>query len=494
MILTKAMNMSTIRKIKKRSLMQIALTLALSSTLSIAHSFENSFDKGIEHSSETNTGNSSENSTASTVQTIATVTASVETRSHFKDDQGNFTDVDDPAIWVNPIDKSKSLVVTTLKKGGIDVYNLQGQLLQFIPPALAPSCSDLTAQCDNKTGRTNNADIIYNFDLNGNKVDLVVVSDRGLDKLSIYVIKPNSTSLLQNVTSAAAPLIFAKNQQDINEGRTAYGLATAKTDKAIAFVSQNSETRVAQLEIFDNGDGTISYQNIANMDFPDKFTLPNNSSWTPCSNDDNERPHLEGIVADTKNDALFLAQEDVGIWKVKLSEPNNSKHWQLIAKVKEYGTPYTRTWHKAEQEYICQLNVEQDKGYGDEHLTADAEGLTLYDGGNGQGYLLASSQGNNTIALFDRQAPHQYINSFTVAGGSIDGVKETDGMMVVNADLGKGFSQGVLVMQDGDNQAKSTQGVKAGQQRESTNFKYVPWTSIAKALNLPVNTDFKRNH
>ena len=86
------------------------------------------------------------------------------------------------------------------------------------------------------------------------------------------------------------------------------------------------------------------------------------------------------------------------------------------------------------------------------------------------------------------------IKSFTVADGNIDGVKETDGMMVVNADLGKGFSQGVLIMQDGDNQAKSTQGVKANQQRESTNFKYVPWAGIAKALNLPVNTDFKRNH
>lgn len=477
MKLPKSLNISTIRRIKKTSLIQIGLTLALSSTLGVAHSYESAF----------------ENSSASTVQHIATVTASVETRAHFKDATGNFTDVDDPAIWVNPTDKSKSLVISTLKKGGIDVYNLQGQLLQFIPPALAPPCSDLDAQCANKAGRTNNADIIYGFDFNGNKVDLVVVSDRGLDKMTIYVINANSTSLLQNVTSVLAPLIFSKNQQDINEGRTAYGLATVKTDKAMAFVSQNSETRVAQLEIFDNGDGTISYKSIANMDFPQTFTLANKTSWSPCSDDDNERPHLEGIVADAKNDALFLAQEDVGIWKVKLSEPNNSKHWQLIAKVKEYGTPYTRTWDKAEQEYICQLNLKQDKGYGDKHLTADAEGLTLYDGGNGQGYLLASSQGNNTIALFNRQAPHQYINSFTVAAGSIDGVKETDGMMVVNADLGKGFSQGVLVMQDGDNKTVKGSPNAADSQRDSTNFKYVPWDDIAKKLKLPVNTHFNRN-
>lgn len=33
------------------------------------------------------------------------------------------------------------------------------------------------------------------------------------------------------------------------------------------------------------------------------------------------------------------------------------------------------------------------------------------------------------------------IKSFTVAGGSIDGVKETDGMMVVNADLGQDLAK-----------------------------------------------------
>jgi len=476
-------------KMRRTNLIRIALLLASASSIGVAHGTDNKAKSTIE------------NIASSVTSQIPSVTPSIETRSHYKDAQGNFTDVDDPAIWVSPTDKSKSLVVTTLKKGGIDVYNLQGELLQFIAPAPAPACENSKAKCENKAGRFNNADIIYNFDFNGNKVDLVVVSDRGLDKMAIYTINENLTQVLQNVTAKTAPLIFTENQKEINESNTAYGLATAKTDKAMAFVSQNSETRVAQLEIFDNGNGTISYKNIANLDFPEKFTLPDNSSWTPCSDDDGEHPHFEGMVADVENNALFLAQEDVGIWKVKLSEPNNDKHWQLLAKVKDYGIPYTRTWDDAEQEYACQLNHKEDKGFGNENLIADAEGLTLYDGGNGKGYLLASSQGNNTIALFNRAAPHQYINSFTVADGDIDAVNETDGMMVVNANLGKGFSQGVLVMQDGDNQppklslAQSpTQSAShSGEQRESTNFKYVSWQEVAKALNLPVNTHFNRH-
>ena len=95
--------------------------------------------------------------------------------------------------------------------------------------------------------------------------------------------------------------------------------------------------------------------------------------------------------------------------------------------------------------------------------------------------------------MFNREAPHQYINSFTVTGGSIDGVKETDGMMVVNADLGEGFRQGVLVMQDGDNKAVKNSSSTSGKQRESTNFKYVSWGEVAKKLDLPINTYFNRN-
>jgi len=436
-------------------------------------------------------------SAAQTNEQITTVIPTLETRSHYSDAKGNFTDVDDPAIWVHPTDKSKSLVVTSLKKGGIDVYNLQGELLQFITPAPAPSCKSSVTECQNKAGRLNNAEIIYDFSLNGKNVDLAVFSDRGLDKLAIYTIDINADKLLTYVTAQTAPLIFTKNQQEINNGNTAYGLATAQTDKTMAFVSQNGETRVTQLEIFDNGNGTVTYKNIANLDFPEKFTLPDNSLWTPCSDDDGEHPHLEGMVADVENNALFLAQEDVGIWKVTLSDAANSQQWQLISMVNSYGVPYSRTWSDAEDEYICKLDTSKDKDYGNDHLVADAEGLTLYDGGEGRGYLLASSQGDNTIAIYNRTAPYEYINSFTVGDGDVDGVDETDGMMVVNANLGKEFSQGVLIMQDGDNKPPKTSPAQTSshsdEQRESTNFKYVSWGDVAKALSLPVNTHFKRN-
>lgn len=51
------------------------------------------------------------------------------------DDGERLANADDPAIWVHPDEDRghKSLIIGTLKEGGVDVYNLQGELLQHIP-------------------------------------------------------------------------------------------------------------------------------------------------------------------------------------------------------------------------------------------------------------------------------------------------------------------------------------------------------------------------
>jgi len=59
-------------------------------------------------------------------------------------------------------------------------------------------------------------------------------------------------------------------------------------------------------------------------------------------------------------------------------------------------------------------------------------------------------------------------------------------MMVVNANLGGKFDQGVLIMQDGDNQPPA--GSTLNTSRASTNFKYVSWRDVASKLKLDINT------
>ena len=110
-------------------------------------------------------------------------------------------------------------------------------------------------------------------------------------------------------------------------------------------------------------------------------------------------------------------------------------------------------------------------------LYADVEGMSLYQDGV-EGYLVVSSQGNNSYAVYDRLPPFSYRGSFVVAAtidGQIDGASETDGLAVSQYAFDSRFPSGLLVVQDGYN----TVPVAA------QNFKYVSWQDVAAALNLP---------
>ena len=97
--------------------------------------------------------------------------------------------------------------------------------------------------------------------------------------------------------------------------------------------------------------------------------------------------------------------------------------------------------------------------------------MAIYDTGNGNGYLLASIQGNYSYAVFERQGENKYLGSFRIVDGIVDGVEETDGIDVTNVSLAK-YPQGFLVVQDGFNYD--------GRRKKSQNFKLVSWNEIEK--------------
>jgi 3-phytase len=105
-------------------------------------------------------------------------------------------------------------------------------------------------------------------------------------------------------------------------------------------------------------------------------------------------------------------------------------------------------------------------------LKADIEGLTIYYGKNKGGYLIASSQGNNSFAVFRRDGSNKYLGSFMIAqGGNVDGVSDTDGIDVLNLSLGSDYPKGVFIAQDGFNYE--------GETVVNQNFKLVNWNDIA---------------
>ena len=144
---------------------------------------------------------------------------------------------------------------------------------------------------------------------------------------------------------------------------------------------------------------------------------------------------------------FMLREEDVGLWRVT-AEPVEGA-----------------------------MPVAVDKVADNPKIKDDMEGVGLYDLGGGRGYLIVSSQGNNSYAVYRREGDHAYLGSFSVIADpakGIDGISETDGLEVSSANLGPGFEHGAMIAQDGRNVLPV----------ENQNFKFVPWSTIARSLKL----------
>jgi 3-phytase len=293
---------------------------------------------------------------------------------------------DDPAIWVDPDDPSRSVIIGTDKLGGLAVYDLEGKELQYLAD-----------------GKMDNVDLRDGFKLGGKSVPLVTASNRSDNTIAIYKLN-TSTRKLENAASRKITTV------------NAYGCCMYRSDKTgkfYYFVTAKSG-EAEQWELFAAGD---------KVDAKKVRTLKASST-------------VEGCVADDELGFFYLAEEAVGIWKFG-AEPDSGTEGRLIDKT------------------------------GAGRLHADVEGLAIAYGKNGEGYLIASSQGNHSFVIYRREDSNEFVKAFkVVSGDGCDGAEETDGIDVTTANLGPAFPHGVFVVQDGFND------------KGNQNFKLVPWDAI----------------
>ena len=364
-------------------------------------------------------------------------------------------DADDAAIWVHPTDSSQSLIIATVKAGGLDVYRLDGTVVQTIGAG---------------GGRFNNVDLVYPVVAGDQTAGLAIVSDRATDKLHFFRVDGRVTPPVTEVTAANVPLVFGTTQPVTS--KTAYGVAAWTTpDGAVeVFVSQENTTNLQKVVLSGVESASVSYQKVgALLSLPNTFTMPDATSWTPCFNPSHPdwQAHVEGMVVDPTTGVVWADQELVGLWKITTDLGSS----QLVHKVTRYGQTWTVNNGK------CVVN-DSSTSYGDAYLPGDLEGIGLYRAGSGSdGYLFMSNQKSSLFTVFDRDGG-DYRGSFKVGSvGSIDAVDKTDGVAVVNVALGTGFPSGMVITQDGKNAPEG-----------GTNFKFTPWQSIASPLGLTVNT------
>jgi 3-phytase len=156
----------------------------------------------------------------------------------------------------------------------------------------------------------------------------------------------------------------------------------------------------------------------------------------------------EGCVADDETGRLFVSEEKSGVWRFD-AEPDAS--------------PLDRK--------------QVDKVAGG-HLVANVEGLALVTQPGRHGFLLASSQGDNSFALYRRGSNHEWVGQREVGdSAAADGCSGTNGIEAVAASLGPDFPAGIFICQDDRNTAPGS----AGRQ----NFKLVRLDRLIDASSIP---------
>lgn len=306
---------------------------------------------------------------------------------------------DDAAIWVHPTDPARSLIIGTDKKNGLDVYDLSGKRVQSLPD-----------------GRMNNVDIRYDFPLGGGRqVAIVAATNRTDQTLALYAVDANGR--LSNVADGK----IATGMAD------PYGLCMYRSSEGEYFVFANDGDSGAYKQWLLEARG-------------DKVGAREVREFLVGS-------QAEGCAADDGTGHLYVAEEDVGLWRYSAS-PNGGDIRTQIDSV-AHG-----------------------------HLTDDAEGVTIFYGEGNNGYLIVSSQGSNDYNVYRRDGEHTFLGKFAIVASpqGIDGTTDTDGIDVTSASLGPKFPHGLFVAQDGKNTSPSA----------PQNFKLVPWEAIASALNLPL--------
>ena len=189
-------------------------------------------------------------------------------------------DTDDPAIWLNSEDVSKSLILGTDKGGAIYVFDLQGKI---IPEKTITGL-----------GRMNNVDIEYGMMLGGAATDIAVATDRNDNLIRAYRV-PEMTPIDNGGIEA-----FEGQPPDL---RRPMGLALYKRPSDGAFfaiVSRKSGPSGAylwQYLIEDDGTGNLKFTKVREF------------------GEFNSGKEIEAVVVDDELGFVYYSDETAGIHK-----------------------------------------------------------------------------------------------------------------------------------------------------------------------------------
>ena len=316
-------------------------------------------------------------------------------------------EVQDAAIWVHPSDPAKSLLLITNEKKGLEVHDVDGLLLKHLENGICPCY----------------VDVLYEMPMGDKVVDLALATCRAPASTGVKVWQIDSAKRkLVDVT--AGTLIHVMDDGDLL-GLCTYHSPT--TGRNFFFVTSR-EGRIEQYELLATPDGHISAQRVR------AFSLPG---------------EVKSCVADDERGVVYLAQDDVGVWRYP-AEPDAPAAGKCVIRVGEHG------------------------------LIPNVKGPALYCAAGGRGYLLVVSQGPKggkaCVKVYQREGDNAFVLTIDPSPKGYGPVEHTAGLAVSNQSTTRRFPKGVLVINDQINP------------NASEDFKIYSWEEIARAGRLLVDT------
>ncbi|MDH5581168.1 MAG: phytase [Bdellovibrionales bacterium] len=382
---------------------------------------------------------------------------------------------DDTAIWLHPNTPEKSLIFGVNKnkkkrggKGGIGLYDLEGKEVTFY--------QEINGEV---LGRINNIDLRYGFKKGTEKIDILAASNRSKRNgdytgTSLFEIKGNEKELK---LLGHFPIVNSEG-----EHLEPYGLCMGKdNDRYYVFsLLENGELYKHQIKFVNS---KITLEPISVLRVSDFINKRQDSITVEMVTKDvlveyqqgefesdqlpeelvsalEQRHQMEGCVGDDFHKELYFGVEKLGIFKV----PYNSNKPQLVAEISKSKNDTSNIFLENEP-----------------RLTDDIEGMALYHGPNGAGYLVVSVQGLSEFIVFSRGKLNTYLGSFKVNFLPKDSVTQTDGFEILSSYLGKNFPKGLMAIHDHENTNSDGKVLKA-------NYKFLSFSKVLKKLEL---TDFK---
>jgi 3-phytase len=301
-------------------------------------------------------------------------------------------DPDDPAIWVHPADRSRSLIIATNKvaapKGGLFTFGLDGTIRQSIVGL----------------DRPNNVDVEYGVALGGRTIDIAVTTERYKHQLRVFAIAADGSGLTD---IGAVPVLTGETGE--RSEPMGIGLYRRPRDGALFAIvgpkSGGTTDHLWQYRISSDARGAITGTLVRRLGtFSQKGAGPD------------EPGEIEAIAVDDALGYVYYADErdSVHKWHADPDHPNAAR--ELAA-------------------------------FGRSGYQLDREGLAIYSRSDGTGFLVSTDQipNGSVFHLFRREgapgAPHDHSEVVAVVRTTAD---DTDGIEVSAVDL-PGFPGGLLV-------------------------------------------------